>query len=186
MRLFTGIAIDEAVTEKLGAAIEALRQAANLRWSPPENLHITTKFIEEWPEDRLGELKGALEAVDPPGDFEINISRFGFFPNARQPRMLYAGVESGPSLADLARRIEDAVEGLGCPREERAYMPHVTLARLPRARMDALHETIASMRNPNFGSFQANEFHLYESRPGPRGSVYTKLATWPMTRGTRA
>ena len=66
MRLFTGLDLGCDASENLRVLIERLRPAARIQWSPPEKLHVTTKFIGEWPEGRLEELKTALAAL--PGE----------------------------------------------------------------------------------------------------------------------
>ncbi|HVW86940.1 MAG TPA: RNA 2',3'-cyclic phosphodiesterase [Bryobacteraceae bacterium] len=184
MRLFTGISIDPQVLNALKRALAELRPTARLKWSPVENLHITTKFIGEWPEARLPELETALARVEGPGDIRIDISRFGFYPNPHRPRVFFAGVHGGEELPDLARRIDDAVAALGVAREDRAYSPHLTLARIKTEDIRGLREHIASMTNFNFGSFTAIDFHLYLSTPGKEGSVYTTLASYPLARPT--
>jgi 2'-5' RNA ligase len=191
MRLFTGIAIGAEVLDALEQAMRELRPLAPLNWSPMENLHITSKFIGEWPEQRLGELKAALQGIHAPAAFPITIARFGYLPNPHHPRMLFAGVQAGEGLGDLARQIDDALVPLGVAREERAYTPHVTLARIGNKSVRAVREHIANMKNLDFGTFQATEFHLYlsthssgRSGPGGSGSIYKALATFPL--GSRA
>jgi RNA 2',3'-cyclic 3'-phosphodiesterase len=188
MRLFAGISLDDAVTHNLVQMLAPLRAVANLRWTAAENLHITSKFIGAWPEDRLAELRSSLAAIDPPGNLEIAISHPDFFPDAHRPRVLLAGVNSGPGLAELARKINDALEPLGSPREDRPYSPHVTLVRIgkdqSRESVRKLGEHVASMTNLNFGSFVAESFALFLSQPYSGGSVYTKLASWPLGRST--
>ena len=92
----------------------------------------------------------------------------------------------GSGLAELAHRIEDALEPLGSAREQRAYTPHITLARIANEDIRSLREHIASMTNFDFGSFEATDFHLYLSRPGRGGSVYSSLAAFPLTRSVPA
>jgi 2'-5' RNA ligase len=180
VRLFTGIAIDPRVLDKLGGLLDKMRPFARLNWSPVENLHITSKFIGEFAEQRLPELKQVLGEISPPGLISINVSRFGFFPNPHHPRVLFAGVHAGPQLTALARSLDEALVPLGCPREERPYSPHLTLAKIKNENIRDLREHIASMTDTDFGSFDAVDFHLYLSKPGPRGSVYTKLASYPL------
>jgi len=186
MRLFTGIAIADRVVAHLEQALAPLRSAAPIKWSPAANFHITTKFIGAWPDARLSELTDALAAIDPPGPFEIAVARFGFVPNPHRPRVLLAGVQAGPGLAELVRKIEDALEPLGSAREQRAYTPHVTLARIANEDIRSLREHIASMTNFDFGSFEATDFHLYLSRPERGGSVYSSLAAFPLTKSVPA
>jgi 2'-5' RNA ligase len=142
-----------------------------------ENLHITSKFIGEWPEQRLPELEEALENLSPPGGFEIAIAHFGYFPNPRNPRTLFAGVEAGPELANLASKIDETLRPLGVARETRPYSPHLTLARIKNENIHGLRQHIANMTNFDFGTFQVSEFHLYLSNK----AVYTPLATYSLS-----
>ena len=108
---------------------------------------------------------------------------FGFFPNPHHPHTFFLSVKPEPALTALAHRIESALEGLGYRREERAYTPHITLARIARENITELREQIASMNNQfPLETFAAEEFHLYESRNTGTGSVYTKLATFPLSK----
>jgi 2'-5' RNA ligase len=146
-----------------------------------ENLHITGKFIGEWPAHRLTELEEELKNLNTPGSFEIQIARFGYFPNPHNPRTLFAGVQAGPELAELANRIDETLRPLGVARETRPYLPHLTLARIKRENIHALREHIATMTNFDFGTFQVSEFHLYLSQSSPNGSLYRALATYPLS-----
>jgi 2'-5' RNA ligase len=181
MRLFTGIAIAPHVLDNIERLLGELRPLARLNWTPVENLHITSKFIGAWPEPKLPELERALGRLAAPGNIRIAVAGFGFYPDPHHPRVLFAGVRSGRALGDLARSIDEALVPLGCAREERPYSPHVTLAKIKTENIRDLREHIASMTNPDFGSFDAVDFHLYLSQPGPRGSVYSKLASYPLS-----
>jgi 2'-5' RNA ligase len=184
MRLFTGLAIAEPVIASLNDMLGRLRPLARAKWSPPENLHITTRFIGEWPEPRLGELRSALSAIDSPGAIDIDISGLDFYPNARRPKIFVAKVRATAGLRELARRTEEALERLGCPSEEREYSPHLTLARFGDADSRALRREIDDLGQPQFGSWRADQFHLYRSQTGGSNSVYTILASWPLVKET--
>lgn len=180
MRLFTGIALDQEVQSALEQMLRELRPLAPLNWSPVENLHITTKFIGQWPAERLDALKRALTGMPKPGAFPVTIAKFGYLPNPHHPKMLFAGVKTGPELADLARGTEEALVPLGIAKENRAYTPHLTLARIGNNSVRPVREHIARMHNFEFGAFQVSEFHLYLStpRPGGSGSQYRSLAAF--------
>jgi len=183
MRLFTGIAIAPNVIDKLSAALAELRPTARINWSPVENLHITSKFIGEWPEDRLPALTSALAAVATAGPIPITIARFGFFPNPHHPHSFFAGVQAGPGLGKLTAAIDQALAPLGLAPETRDFRPHITLARIKgTSDIRGLREHIAGMTDFDFGSYEAANFHLYLSKPDSRGSVYTKLATYDLMR----
>jgi 2'-5' RNA ligase len=180
MRLFTGIAIAPHAMDNLARVLRELSPLAPLKWSPVENLHITSKFIGAWPPERLTELEGALGNVQFGRGFEIAVARFGYFPNPHHPRALFAAVQPVAELAELAGRIEEILEPLGIEKEERSYSPHVTLARIHREDVRKLREQIAKMTNFDFGTFQVSEFHLYSSKTGPGSSIYTPLSTYPL------
>lgn len=171
MRLFCAIDIPAGIKASLRLLIDQLRPLAKLAWSPVENLHVTTKFIGEWPEERLPEMARVLDGLPKPGSVEIAVRGLGWFPNARNPRVFWAGIESSDALRTLARETDRAAARLGVVSEEREFHPHLTLARrrnpVPIDRLRAQVEQTAA----DFGSFHAEAFFLYLSKNGR----YTKL-----------
>lgn len=181
MRLFTGISIAPPAVEKLSALLQPLHSKTRLQWSPPENLHITTKFLGEWPEEKLKQVIEALQKFRKPGAFDITIERLGFFPNSYSPRVLWAGVRAPQTLARLAHETDEALSAVGVPPEKRAYSPHVTLARIkPDSATKAIQDLVEKNAGAQFGESETGEFHLFLSRPAPGGSIYEKLATFAL------
>jgi 2'-5' RNA ligase len=182
MRLFVGLDLPAEAIRNLERLLDHLKPSARIAWSPPANLHITTKFIGEWPEARLPELTAALEAIASRPPLGIDIRRLGFFPNPGSPRIFWCGVEA-PGLDVLAADTDRATATLGIETEKRPYSPHLTLARIKeRLDLESLRDRIAALPSFEFGSFQARTFFLYHSKPGPKGSVYTKLREFPLTK----
>jgi 2'-5' RNA ligase len=179
MRLFTAIDLPPEVTGRLDALITKLRPRANIRWSPAANLHITTKFIGQWPEERLAELQAALAGMGRRAPIPIRVSGLGFFPNRKSPHVFWAGVEAPAELTALARDTDLALAKLGVEPESREYSPHLTLARIKET-VPALTLGLEDVE-ADFGSFVADRFYLYLSKPGRSGSVYTKLSEFPFT-----
>ena len=186
LRLFTGIAAPTEINLRLDELVRRLRPLARIRWSPASNFHITTKFIGAWPEDRLHDLKAALAGVTGGGIFKIAIRGLGFFPNARSPRIFWAGIEGGAALANLASRTDQVCAHLGIEPEKKPYAPHLTLARIDApSQLASLHEALAKLPTTEFGAFDATAFHLYLSQTGLSqtgrgGSIYTSLAEFPL------
>jgi 2'-5' RNA ligase len=182
MRLFTGLDLPGEVVSNLEGLLRRLKPAARVQWSPPANLHVTTKFIGEWPPDRLGELTAALAALPGRPTIEVRLRGVGFYPNAGAPRVFWCGIEA-PGLPSLAADTDRATATLGFAPEKRAYSPHLTLARIKeRVELRALHQAVASLPSVEFGNFPASRFFLYRSTLRPTGSVYTKLAEFPLTK----
>ena len=179
MRLFTGIDLPEDVIDVFERLLVRFRPAANLKWSPAYNLHVTARFIGEWPELRLQDLNEALAKVPPRPPIHVDLRGLGWFPNARRPRVFWAGVEGGTQLAELARDIDSALEPLGIPRETRPFEPHLTLARIKQpVPLEHLHRMIELLESTELASFDADRFYLYRSQPGSAGSIYTKLSEY--------
>jgi 2'-5' RNA ligase len=186
MRLFTAIDLPAEVVRNLESLLARLRPVARVRWSPLANLHITTRFIGEWPAERLPELEAALAALPRAAAIPIHVRKLGFFPNPHAPRVFWAGVEASPGLAALAAETDRALRAVGLEPEGRPFSPHLTLARIVESKapvsLRELRETIAGLPSLEFGDFAADRFHLYQSRLSPAGSVYTKLAEFPLAK----
>lgn len=180
MRLFTGIDLPEDVRERLERLLMHLRPAAHLKWSPVYNLHVTLKFIGEWPEGKLPQLEEALRSIPPRGLIPIEVKGLGWFPNAHHPRVFWVAVHGGDALADLAHATDAALAPLGIAKEDRAFTAHLTLARIKDpVPLQALRATIDHLDSVEFGSFRADRFYLFRSQPGAAGSIYTKLSEYP-------
>lgn len=185
MRLFVALDIPEEVRRAIRELIQKLEPACRgARWARTEGMHVTLKFIGEAPEEKAARIRGELSAVRSPSVVEINFRHVGFFPDARHPRVFWAGIEASPNLAEMAAEIEQRLPTLGIPREDRAFKPHLTLARfksedgLPR-----LREALEKMAPFEFGGMRSEDFHLYRSTLKPGGAEYTKLATFRFTGG---
>jgi RNA 2',3'-cyclic 3'-phosphodiesterase len=188
MRLFIALDIDDAIRERITRFMVGVQAfAPDARWVKPESLHVTLKFIGEQPEAMVEKIKQALAAVR--GDaMQIQFRGYGFFPTAKSARVFWIGIESGPQLASLATAVDDATASLGIPKEDRAFSPHLTLARAaggsgsPRRRksdgsnrtFQRLQEKLAALSSHEFGTMTAYEFFLYQSQLSPKGSKYTK------------
>jgi RNA 2',3'-cyclic 3'-phosphodiesterase len=176
MRLFTAIDLPERMLMKLERLMTALRAEALVKWSPLDNLHITTKFIGSWPGPRLVELTGALDELGPRESFDVEIRDLGWYPPDRSPRVLWVGVHGGEQLIELARQTEQRLFKLGIGAENRPYSPHLTLARINNpVPLRGLRERVAELQPAALGSFAVSSFQLYRSDPGSTSSIYRRL-----------
>jgi 2'-5' RNA ligase len=182
MRLFTALDLPPEILQNLEGFLARLRPTARINWSPVSNLHITTKFIGEWPEEKLNALTAALSAIPPRDAIPVHIRKVGFFPNPHSPRNFWCGIEAA-GLAEIAADTDRATASLGIASDKRAYSPHLTLARIKeRIDLQPLREAIAAFPSLEFGRFDAGSFFLYRSQLRPTGSVYTKLAEFTLSK----
>lgn len=184
MRLFIAIDLPDAVRAALAREQEHLRAACrgsgDIRWTRPEGVHLTLKFLGEVAATRLDEITDRLSHVAVFDRFEIDVRSFGFFPSARRPRVFWVGLEAPPALGNLAKRVEAAMAVLGFPPENRPFQPHLTLARFEsQGAQPALEAALQKSGDAGFGRFIVSEFVLFESKLRPGGAQYSKLARFP-------
>lgn len=187
MRIFIALDIPREVRDAVGALIARLRPACrNARWVRVEGMHVTLKFIGEAAPERVESVKHALANTQVDGAVEMRFRGAGFFPNERRPRVFWAGIEVTPNLAELAQRVEAALEPLGIPREQRAFHPHLTLARFDSpAGVENMLGELRAAGAPDFGGTRTTEMHLYQSQLKPSGAEYAKLATFVFAADAR-
>ncbi len=180
MRIFIALDIPDEIRARMMEYLEHARSLApEARWARPEGLHVTLKFIGEAGEAKVEEIKGAL-AVVKAAPFEVSFANVGFFPAPKSPRVFWIGVQGGEVLPQLAAAIDQVLEKLGLPREEKAYHPHLTLARAGSGagghhQLQPLGPLLQAKTPHQFGTMTAREFFLYRSEPQRGGSRYTKL-----------
>ena len=194
MRLFIALDIDDAIRERITRFVDGVSSLApDGRWAKSESLHVTLKFIGEQPEPAVERIKDALATIAA-SPAEIHFRGYGFFPTAKSARVFWIGMNAGPQLAALANAVDDKMASFGIAKEDRAFSPHLTLARGrggsgspwrnqadgPNFAFRRLQEKLAPLTGPGFGTMTAREFFLYQSHLSPKGSKYTKLANFDL------
>lgn len=184
MRLFVALNLPPAERDRLQRAAGALRVAhLPVRWVQTDALHLTLKFLGEVPEQRAPEIAAALDRVaGGVPRFELELRGVGGFPNLGNPRVVWVGVQAPPQLARLAQDVDDAMAGLGFPREARPYTPHLTLGRAERdARASAFRELTGLAAEFDYAAaIPATSVDLMRSHLSPRGARYERLHAAPL------
>ncbi|HEU4759114.1 MAG TPA: RNA 2',3'-cyclic phosphodiesterase, partial [Dehalococcoidia bacterium] len=134
LRLFVAVELGEGVRRALAALQDDLRRRGltDLRWVRPEGIHLTLKFLGETPTEKVADIQEALAAeVAGVAPHWLRLGKLGTFGDRRGPQVLWVDLEGDVSrLAQLQRRIDQALAPLGFPRERREFAPHLTLARV--------------------------------------------------------
>jgi 2'-5' RNA ligase len=149
---------------------------------PAETYHLTLRFLGEAGRPQAEELHETLSAIDMPG-FEIALSGIDYFGTSSRPRVLWAGVDPSLPLNQLARKVNRAARQADFPPDDRAFTPHVTIARLNGT---SLIETMVFIQQKALfraTPFTADHFTLFESRQGGDGPAYIPLAEYPLSIG---
>jgi 2'-5' RNA ligase len=181
MRCFVAVELDPAVRRPLTRLLrEQLPRTRDVRWCTEQQLHVTLKFLGEVTDSQLSAVceavAAAAESVEP---LSLRLSGLGCFPSPRQARILWCGVED--PAGGCARWVELAdplLEGLGFPRETRAFHPHITLGRSKSpAGADVIRRVLEEVSTPAAPGMNVEQVVLFESRLAPGGAQYTPRFT---------
>ena len=174
-RLFVAIRPPEAVRSQLLDLMEGVKGA---RWQDEDQLHLTLRFIGEVDRHVAADIAASLGAIHH-ARFEISLSGLGTFDRRGQPLTLWAGVTPPEPLKALHKKVDQAVLRAGAEPDRRAYMPHVTLARLSRSTgpIDGLMERSGGLSSR---PFPVDDFRLYESDLTPQGAIYSVVERYAL------
>ena len=170
MRLFVALALPWELRQRLG--IMAGAGIPGARWVPPENYHVTLRFIGETPAYRAEEIDLAHAALKARA-FELTLAGVGTFGKSGRSMSLWVGVERNPRLELLQSKIEAALQRVGLEPERRRFTPHVSLARLDNPVESKLAAFVQAHNLFRAEPVPMQRFTLFSSLLGKEGSVYT-------------
>ncbi len=184
-RLFWAIPLPERVHEEIAALQEELARVMprdTVRWTPPQNVHLTLVFLGNWKRNQVPQLTaGVEEALQGIPPFTLELDAAGVFPNWRRPRIIWLGVGG---QVDALLRVQEAVARAmvlaGWEPEKRAYSPHLTIGRVRKGLDDQalahIGDAVRRLKVDPFGAHQVREIILFRSDLRPSGAVYTPVA----------
>lgn len=185
VRTFVAVEAGPAVRAHAARLIEQFSAAgAGVKWVAPENLHLTLKFlgdVEQQDIPRVCEAVQRAVAEIPPFEFEIRGA--GAFPNLRRPRTIWLGAGRGEDqMADLAHRVDKALQKLRFPREDRRFQAHLTIGRVrtPAPELAELAEMLGAAADAEVGTMAVEEAVVFSSDLRPTGPVYAPLCRAPL------
>lgn len=182
-RLFTAVDPSETVRDQLQQFCTAREVPFDTRWTPPDNYHITLRFIGNVSDEQAADVQSVLKEVtaDP---FTLQPLGLGVLPSRRNPRVLIVKIEASDPLRTLYQAVEDTLADVGVERENRSYRPHLTIARLKNAHPEQVHEFVRSAPELSLDPFPIDAFILYESTLRPSGALHEPRATFELRNST--
>lgn len=175
MRLFIAATFPEGVLRALNEDVEKTKpRLAYASWVKPESQHLTFAFLGEQDEAVVERIH-----IDPGPRFEATLHGCGFFPNRRNARVGWIGVDPAEKFIDLAARVRSALAGIEFDNKE--FRPHLTLMRI-RDRWPPLATEMfeSAFRDYRSAPFMVSNITLYSSRLTPQGAVHTPLKVFPL------
>lgn len=181
MRMFLAFEMPAPIVDYLTKVMDGLaRRVEGVRWVKNEGIHITVKFLGEVAESKIAPMHEALELLgDMYAPIRTTLDRIDAFPNKRRARVivvtLHQGVEAMQTIfSEVEERLDAVME---IEREERAYLPHLTLGR---------RKVPKPFPNGDVPDIQRKEFMvehlvLFKSTLTSGGAIYTPL--WKIKLG---
>jgi 2'-5' RNA ligase len=168
LRLFVALSLPPLLKMQLSGLSGGIPGA---RWVPPENYHLTLRFIGEIEGWRADEVDEALAGIRAPR-FELALRGLGTFEKAGRIQALWVGVEKSEALAHLQAKVETALQRVGLEPERRRFAPHVTLARTDKAPPEKLIAFVQAHNLFRPPPVPVEHFTLFSSRLGKDQAVY--------------
>ena len=175
IRLFVALGLPDGTRQHLALLQGGIPGA---RWSPPDNFHLTLRFIGEVDEALAGDIDDVLSTLRG-APFPLTLKGAGSF-GGRDAHSLWVGVAPCEPLLQLAARVEIALQRIGLKAEGRKFTPHVTLARLRDAPPNRVQGFLADHSLFSSGPFPVDRFGLYSSHPTAHGSQYVLERSYPL------
>ena len=180
-RTFLAVPVPPRVRATYTRSLEA-RSGNGWRWVPPQNLHVTLRFLGAAEPARLDALRLALaDALRTTARFTATLGGGGTFGSRRVPNVLWIGFDDGlEELVDLLRAVSSAADSVGFAPQKRAGKPHVTVGR--NSKRQPLEAWPGGTQADPLGgeSIPVEGVTLYSSRLSPAGAVYTEVWTVPL------
>lgn len=176
-RLFVAIYPDPVVRDALAALATPLR---GFRWTPPEQLHLTLRFLGELDDDATARAEAALATVHVES-FLLEPADVGIFPPRGPAGVVWIGFGTAhPRLFQLRQRVDDALLAAGVPLELRPFEAHLTVARVREASGGTVAEFVKRHRDFAAPPWRVPSFSLMESRLTPVGAEHTARRVYPL------
>ncbi|MDD2654765.1 MAG: RNA 2',3'-cyclic phosphodiesterase [Candidatus Omnitrophica bacterium] len=179
IRTFIAIELDKQTQESLAKIQNELKASgSDVKWVEPKNIHLTLKFLGDIETDLIPKIKNMLEDLSKNHNkFSAAIKELGAFPNARSPRVIWVGIEAGKeNSVSIANDLDNNLSKLGIPKEERDFVPHLTLGRVKRPiNRFKLSELINKNKDISDLNFVADRITLFKSTLTPKGPIYEAM-----------
>lgn len=146
------------------------------RWQGEELLHLTLRFIGEVDRHVAEDVAAALGAISHP-PLDLQLDGIGYFDRRGRIDNIWAGVTPQQSVRSLHAAVTVALSRAGIRPEQRAFVPHITLARFTRGPASADELPIAQLWPPPVEA-RFDHVVLYESTLGASGPVYSAIARY--------
>ena len=185
--MFCAFELPETLRARINQHSQRVREAvpeAAASWSRPDNIHLTVKFFGNVDHERVSVIPAAAaRAVKEFSPIRIEVGKTGVFPRPSRPQVLWIGIDDpSHALADLHKQLENQFAREGFPKEDRAFKPHLTIARIRKPHnSDRLAEVHLATEFSSV-AIELSELVLFRSELSSKGSKYTAISRHRLER----
>ncbi len=170
MRLFLAIDLPKEVKEYI-FELEKKFKEAKITWVAKKNLHITLKFLGDVEEKDLPKLREQIKIKSRV--LNLSLGKIGFFPNAKDPRVIWIGVEPEEKVMELQQKIDEQLLTL-FPGEQK-FQAHLTIGRVKSIRRkEDFNNSIKSIHLEQ-KTFKISSYQLMKSELRKTGPIYETI-----------
>jgi RNA 2',3'-cyclic 3'-phosphodiesterase len=173
MRLFVGLELPKEIKNELFKIQKSIpNNLVKVKWVAKKNLHLTLKFLGEIDKEEIEEIKNRLNKIKFK-PFEVKLTKFGFFSNSGNVRVLFAELFPKKNIINLQQKIDG--ELLSLFKNDQKFNPNLTLGRVKAVKKK--NEFLACLEKTKIKplSFSVKEFYLIESKLTKEGPQYKPL-----------
>ncbi len=177
LRLFIALEIPQELRRALN---HYEKELPFWKWTPGDRMHMTMRFIGDTSPGAADRLIDAFESgLDGLRKVRFTYTGYRFFPSERKASVLAVTMQCSHAFEELKSRVDDVVlAGLNLPKENRPFLPHITIMRMnrPPVAFDLLRIRKWADAMPKLPEPFARKIIIFRSELKKSGSVYTPLA----------
>ena len=187
IRSFLAINLDLEVVcaiadEQIKLKEAAQQSGAEIKWIPPQNMHVTIRFLGQVTEPMVQAIKDNIEPVTRGfAPFELTAANLGFFPDEENPKIVWIGVDDpGKELSSLYSKVAKTIEEAGFKSDNTPFKSHITIGRVKNAPPNMASELVQQFKQLSFGVSKISDLICYQSDLKQTGADYHKIWRLPL------
>ena len=186
IRTFFAIALPTLTLQQIENEFSDLKNSLpqKIKWIAFSSMHITIKFIGEFNLEHQSSIQKDLRShLSGLGEIKLSFGKLGVFPNTKNPRVVWLGLNIPGQLIELARTVNLITSNYGYIPEKRGFSPHLTLGRVRKnisaRNRELIGQVISNYKFTEIEPFITNRLSFIKSSLTPQGPVYSILFKTP-------
>ena len=118
---------------KIYYSLRKVLQYDRIRWVPPDNFHLTLKFLGDTPDEKISTISEVMNStVTSSRVLDLELNNAGVFGSKYKPRVIWFGVNENKHMQKLSIEIINNLHDAGFPKDSQNFIPHLTIGRITK------------------------------------------------------